>query len=89
MRELNPVRDTFFSMHREPVKRPMSVATEFVDTDWEDDGFLTDFEEPLPNSSPFDNSPRASLHSVPTLPPGFLFVSVLANTMGFRLDVAV
>ncbi|CAI4216465.1 unnamed protein product [Parascedosporium putredinis] len=64
MRELNPVRDTFFRMNREPVKRPMSVATEFVDTDWEEDGFLTDFEEPLPNSSHFDNSPRASLHSV-------------------------
>lgn len=58
MMERNNVRDNFFSIKREPQKRPMSVATEFVDTDWDEDDILTDFEEPT------DNSPRASMHSV-------------------------
>ncbi|PKS06615.1 hypothetical protein jhhlp_007364 [Lomentospora prolificans] len=63
MRERNSYRDTFFSLKREPQRRPMSVATEFVDTDWDEDDILSDFEEPLDNIDHFDNSPRASLHS--------------------------
>lgn len=63
MRERNSLQDTFFGLKREPQKRPMSVATEFVDTDWDEDDILSDFEEPLDNIDQFDNSPRASLHS--------------------------
>lgn len=58
MRERSSLRDTFFGLKREPQKRPTSVATEFVDTDWDEDDILSDFEEPV------DNSPRASLRSV-------------------------
>lgn len=59
MKERNSLRDTFFSLKRETQRRPVSVATEFVDTDFDDEeDILTDFEEPG------DNSPRASLHSV-------------------------
>lgn len=58
MKERGSFRDAFFGLKREPQRRPVSVATEFVDTDWDDEDILTDFEEPG------DNSPRASLHSV-------------------------
>lgn len=59
MKERNSLRDNFFSLKRETQRRPISVATEFVDTDFDDEeDILTDFEEPG------DNSPRASLHSV-------------------------
>lgn len=49
-------RDTFFSLKNEPQSmRPTSVATEFVDTDWDEDDIISDAE---------DNSPRVSLQSV-------------------------
>lgn len=58
MKERGSLRDAFFGLNREPQGRPLSVATEFVDTDWDDEDILTDFEEPG------DNSPRGSFHSV-------------------------
>ncbi|MBE3047686.1 hypothetical protein IMZ48_35285 [Candidatus Bathyarchaeota archaeon] len=59
MKERNDLRDNFFSLKRKTQRRPVSVATEFVDTDWDDEEDIsTDFEEPG------DNSPRASIHSV-------------------------
>lgn len=54
MRQKPAPRDTFFSLRSEPQSfRPDSVATEFVDTDWDED-----------ISEPEDNSPRVSLQSV-------------------------
>lgn len=58
MKERGSLREAFFGLKREPQGRPVSVATEFVDTDWDDEDILTDFEEPG------DNSPRGSFHSV-------------------------
>ncbi|PHH61548.1 hypothetical protein CDD81_285 [Ophiocordyceps australis] len=49
-----PSRHGFFKAHHEPRSaRPASVATVFVDTDWDDDLM----------SEPDDNSPRVSLQS--------------------------
>ncbi|KAI6780153.1 uncharacterized protein J7T54_000059 [Emericellopsis cladophorae] len=54
MRQKPAPRDTFFSLKHETVdQRPVSVATEFVDTDW-DEEVMSDVE---------DNSPRISLQS--------------------------
>jgi hypothetical protein len=57
MRQKPAPRDTFFSLRNEPQlhaeQRPTSVATEFVDTDFDDDDILTDD----------GNSPRVSLQS--------------------------
>lgn len=48
-------RDAFFCLRNEPqLKRPASVATEFMDTDW-DEEITSEAEE---------NSPRVSLQSV-------------------------
>lgn len=48
-------RDAFFSIKNESqAHRPTSVATEFVDTDW-DEEIISEAE---------DNSPRVSLQSV-------------------------
>lgn len=56
MRQKPVVRDTFFSMkHESQHMRPTSVATEFVDTDWDEDDIISEAE---------DNSPRISLQSV-------------------------
>ncbi|KAK1512925.1 PH domain-containing protein [Colletotrichum tamarilloi] len=52
MREKAPMRDTFFGIKAEP-QRPTSVATEFMDMEWDDD-VLSEFE---------DNSPRISVNS--------------------------
>lgn len=58
MRQKN-TRDAFFSLRNESqAQRPMSVATEFVDTDW--DGEIMSEAE--------DNSPRISLQSVGIAP---------------------
>lgn len=55
MRQKPAPRDTFFSLKNDMVdQRPLSVATEFVDTDWDEEG-VSDTEE---------NSPRVSLQSV-------------------------
>ncbi|KAF4123454.1 SAM protein [Geosmithia morbida] len=54
MRQKPAPRDTFFSLRNEAQDlRPVSVATEFVDTDWDEETF----------SEPEDNSPRVSLQS--------------------------
>ncbi len=55
MRQKQSLRDTFFSIKNEPLQRPTSVATEFVDTDYDDDDLASDIE---------DNSPRISVNSV-------------------------
>ncbi|GJC84158.1 protein pob1 [Colletotrichum liriopes] len=52
MREKANMRDTFFGIKAEP-QRPTSVATEFMDMEW-DDEVLSEFE---------DNSPRISVNS--------------------------
>lgn len=55
MRQKPAPRETFFSLKSEAHNaRPTSVATEFVDTDFDDD-IISEAE---------DNSPRVSLQSV-------------------------
>ncbi|KAH7328812.1 hypothetical protein B0I35DRAFT_27540 [Stachybotrys elegans] len=55
MRQKPVPRETFFNLKHEPRSlRPESVATEFVDTDWDEDDII---------SEPEDNSPRLSLQS--------------------------
>jgi hypothetical protein len=58
MRQKPLPRDTFFSLKNDSqlLERPISVATEFVDTDWEEEDEIISDEE--------DNSPRISLQSV-------------------------
>lgn len=58
MRQQPLPRDTFFSLKNDSqiLERPISVATEFVDTDWEEEDEIISDEE--------DNSPRISLQSV-------------------------
>lgn len=52
------LQHTFFTAAPDTSRRPVSVATEFADTDWDDDEIIvTDAE---------DNSPRVSLQSVST-----------------------
>uniref|UniRef100_A0A8H7N9B4 PH domain-containing protein n=1 Tax=Bionectria ochroleuca TaxID=29856 RepID=A0A8H7N9B4_BIOOC len=52
-----PTRDAFFTFnHKTYGMRPISVATEFVDTDWEEEDDYSDTEEN-------NNSPRVSLQS--------------------------
>ncbi|EGY22737.1 hypothetical protein VD0002_g969 [Verticillium dahliae] len=53
MRQKANLRDTFFGLKSEPQDRPISVATEFVDTDW-DEEIISEAE---------DNSPRHSVNS--------------------------
>ncbi|KAH7267020.1 uncharacterized protein BKA55DRAFT_500127 [Fusarium redolens] len=57
MRQQPLPRDTFFSLKNDSqiLERPISVATEFVDTDWEEEDEIISDEE--------DNSPRISLQS--------------------------
>ncbi|KAJ4268193.1 hypothetical protein NW762_002255 [Fusarium torreyae] len=57
MRQKPLPRDTFFSLknNSQILERPISVATEFVDTDWEEEDDIYSDEE--------DNSPRISLQS--------------------------
>ncbi|KAF4976705.1 hypothetical protein FZEAL_6669 [Fusarium zealandicum] len=62
MRQKPLPRDTFFSLKNDSqiLQRPTSVATEFVDTDWEEeDEIISDNE---------DNSPRLSVQSVRATP---------------------
>lgn len=62
MRQKPAPKNTFFSLINESQpKRPISVATEFVDTDWDgDDQIISDDEE---------NSPRVSVRSVSDVVP--------------------
>lgn len=69
MRQKSNLRDTFFGLKSEPQNRPVSVATEFVDTDW-DEEIISEAE---------DNSPRHSVHSVSTT----LFY-IVAHHLGSR-----
>lgn len=57
MRQQALPRDTFFSLKNDSqlLDRPISVATEFVDTDWEEEDEIISDED--------DNSPRISLQS--------------------------
>ncbi|KAG9505871.1 hypothetical protein J7337_002844 [Fusarium musae] len=57
MRQQPLPRDTFFSLKNDSqlLDRPISVATEFVDTDWEEEDEIISDEE--------ENSPRISLQS--------------------------
>ncbi|KAJ4235912.1 hypothetical protein FSOLCH5_007267 [Fusarium solani] len=63
MRQKPLPRDTFFSLKNDSqiLQRPTSVATEFVDTDWEEEQEEDDDEEII--SDVEDNSPRLSLQS--------------------------
>jgi hypothetical protein len=58
MRQKQSLRDTFFGIKNEPQRRPGSVATEFMDTDWDDEDLVSEIE---------DNSPRLSINSVSPL----------------------
>ncbi|KAM0332466.1 hypothetical protein ACHAQA_002747 [Verticillium albo-atrum] len=53
MRQKASLRDTFFGLKNDLQDRPVSVATEFVDTDW-DEEIMSEAE---------DNSPRHSVNS--------------------------
>ncbi|ROT36797.1 hypothetical protein SODALDRAFT_340985 [Sodiomyces alkalinus F11] len=53
MHQKTNLRNAFFGLKSEPQDRPISVATEFVDTDW-DEELMSEAE---------DNSPRHSLQS--------------------------
>ncbi|KAL7792939.1 hypothetical protein V8C37DRAFT_379592 [Trichoderma ceciliae] len=67
MRQKPAPQNTFFNLKHEPQQqfRPTSVATEFVDTDWDDDEDEEedDDDDDDVTSEPEDNSPRASLQS--------------------------
>lgn len=67
MRQKPLPRDAFFSLKNDSqiLQRPTSVATEFVDTDWEEEQEEDDDEEII--SDVEDNSPRLSLQSVRAL----------------------
>jgi hypothetical protein len=77
MRQKPAPQNTFFNLKQEPQQhRPTSVATEFVDTDWdeeEDDGEVSEAE---------DNSPRVSLQSV-----SGLSLLVLRHLSPWRLEL--
>lgn len=51
------LRETFFSVKNLSHQRPDSVHTEFMETDWEEDDILSEFEDD-------EASPRPSLESV-------------------------
>ncbi|KAK6205793.1 DNA-binding transcriptional regulator ume6 [Pestalotiopsis sp. IQ-011] len=57
MQQRSRTHDSFFGM-KGPEPRPSSIATEIVDTDWDEDEIISDIEE---EEDP--NSPRLSLNS--------------------------
>lgn len=57
MMEKSRFRETFFSLKNVAQTRPDSVHTEFMETDWDEDDILSEFEDG-------DMSPRPSLDSV-------------------------
>jgi hypothetical protein len=57
MQQKSRLHDSFFGM-KGPEPRPSSVATEIVDTDWDEDDVFSEIEDDDPNS------PRVSLNSV-------------------------
>lgn len=57
MMEKSRFRDTFFSLKNVAPQRPDSVHTEFMETDWDEDDILSEFEDG-------DSSPRLSMDSV-------------------------
>lgn len=63
MRQKPAPQNTFFNLKHQPQQfRPTSVATEFVDTDWDEEDDHDDDDDMI--SEPEDNSPRVSLQSV-------------------------
>ncbi len=54
--------DSFFSL-KGVRERPVSVATEFMESEWAEDEVHSEFEEDGIEEE-VDNSPRASVHSV-------------------------
>ncbi|ELQ42533.1 SAM and PH domain-containing protein [Pyricularia oryzae Y34] len=61
------LHEAFFSLKNAPQERPLSVATEFMESDFDDDEILSDVENG-------DNSPRLSVNSRRT-PGPFKFTS--------------
>jgi hypothetical protein len=57
MLQKSRLHDSFFGM-KGPEPRPSSIATEIVDTDWDEEEILSEIEDEDPNS------PRLSLNSV-------------------------
>lgn len=57
MMEKSRFRETFFSVKNVAPQRPDSVHTEFMETDWDEDDILSEFEDG-------DSSPRLSMDSV-------------------------
>ena len=55
---------------KDPELRPVSVTTEIVDTEWEEDEILSEIEEDYAT-----NSPRVSLNSVREIASMHLFMS--------------
>lgn len=63
------LHETFFSLKGAKQERPMSVATEFMESDWDDDEILSDPEdvqdvEDVEEVEDGEESPRGSMHSV-------------------------
>ncbi len=79
MRQKQSLRDTFFGLKGEQQLRPTSVATEFMDTDWDDDEdeIVSEFEE---------NSPRVSVNSVGPVLRNATEIRTMANQCAHSLD---
>lgn len=58
MQQKTRLHDSFFGM-KGPEPRPSSIATEIVDTEWDEDDIISDIED-----DDDANSPRVSLQSV-------------------------
>jgi hypothetical protein len=59
MQQKTRLHDSFFGLKGGELRRT-SVATEIVDTDWDEDDIVSDIEDD------YTNSPRVSLNSVST-----------------------
>lgn len=57
MQQKSRLHDSFFGM-KGPEPRPSSIATEIVDTEWDDEDIISDIEDDEADS------PRMSLQSV-------------------------
>lgn len=66
MLEKSHLHETFFSLKNAGQQRPASVATEFMESDWDDDEILSDLDDG-------ESSPRVSLNSVGSLTRSKLF----------------
>jgi hypothetical protein len=61
-----PLRDTFFSL-KNASQRPVSVTTEFMETDWEMDEELSEVHSEFEEDG--EPSPRGSFHSANSVSP--------------------